>query len=298
MRQDVSLDGVVDIHAHCGPSKLPRRVDGYELAVEAAEAGMDAVVMKEHFLPTAYGVTYIERLLAEQDIDIEVFGSAVLNYPVGGFNPFAVQSALDYDAKVIWAPTIDAKNDGDKSGGLGKKLGVDGGVAPEYKGKAGLSALNDDGELDADVKLCIDKMAEAGAVFCVGHLSHEETFAIAEYTDSIGYEKLVIDHPNYYITELDYDQQQELAEYGATINLPFGALSPRFRWASIEELAENIRTVGVENCVISSDLGQLGNPSTPEGLRMFGEMLLMQGFTEAEFHTLAADTPKALLDMA
>lgn len=297
MRQDFDVDGVVDIHAHCGPSPLPRRVDGYELAVEAAEVGMDGVVLKEHYLPTIYGVPYIDRLLADDGIDIEVFGSVVLNYCNGGFNPFMVQSAIDYGAQVIWAPTIDAKHDGDKSGGLGKKLGVDSGQTTEYEGKDGLTALDDQDELKDEVKLCVDKMAQADIVFSIGHLSPAETLALVEYGESIGYDRIVIDHPNFHITDLSINQQQELVNHGATINLPFGALSPRFRWASIEEIADNIRAVGIENCVISSDMGQTGNPSSPDGLRIYGEMLLMEGFTEDEVRTLAKRNPKRLLGL-
>lgn len=295
MRQDVSLAGAVDMHAHCGPSSLPRRLDGYELAVEAAEVGMDAVVMKEHFLPTQYGVSYIDRLLERDGHDIDVFGSIALNYSNGGFNPFAVQKAIEYGTRVIWAPTIDSREDGQKSGGLGKKLGVDGGRDPEYEGKSGVYALDDDGELASDVRLCLDKIVENDVVFCIGHLSNEETFAIVEYLADRDHDRIVIDHPNYYVTDLDLDQQRRLADMGAHLNFPFCSISPRFAWTTPAEMAENIRELGPDQCIVSSDLGQMGNPRPTDGLVMLGELLLMEGITESEFRTTVESNPKTLL---
>jgi len=296
MQGNIDLGGAVDIHVHCGPSKFPRRVDGYELAVEAADAGMDAVVMKEHFLPTVYGVPYIDRLLERDERDIDVFGSLVMNYCNGGFNPFMVQTALDFGAKVVWVPTIDARNHGEKTNGVGKYLGMDD-VAEEYRGKTGLYALTENGELKDDVALCLDKIVEHDAVLGLGHGTYEETHAMVEYLGEQGHSKVFVDHPNYYITDFDREQQQTLVDFGAYINFQFAAVSPKFHWLHAEELADNIRNLGVDNVMVSSDMGQIPNPSSPEGLRILGELLLEEGFSREEYRTMVETNPKSALGM-
>lgn len=296
MAGTIRLGGAVDLHSHVGPSKFPRRVTGYEYAREAAEADMDAVVMKEHYLPTAYGTEYIDQLLAVDDADIEVRGSVVMNYCNGGFNPFMVQTAIDYGAAVVWAPTIDARNHGEKTAGVGMYLGVEE-VPPEYEGKTGLYALDDDGNLTEDVELCIEKVAENDVILAIGHVSNEETFAMTEYAASLGHDKIMIDHPNFEITDLDRDQQKELVTMGATLNFPWAGMSPKFQWTSPKEVYDNVRDVGVDNCVVSSDVGQPQNPSSPEALRIYGELLLEQGLSVDEYRVLVEENPKALLGL-
>ncbi|WP_435348570.1 DUF6282 family protein [Haloarchaeobius sp. HRN-SO-5] len=295
MRDRIDLSGAVDLHTHVGPSPFDRRVDGYECAIEAAAAGMDAVVMKEHHLPTVYAEPYIDRLLDRDGTDIEMLGSVVLNYCNGGFNPFVVEAAIQYGARVVWGPTIDARHHAEQTGSLGAFLGVDAGR--EYDGRDGIYALEDDGTLRPEVCLCLDKVVDGDLLFCLGHLSFEETREVVTYLTERGHDRVVIDHPNYHVTDLDLDQQRELVDLGATLNFPFMAISPKYHWISSADLAENIRDVGVENCVVSSDVGQLVNPSVPESLRILGETLLEEGFAPAEFEQLVETKPKELLGL-
>lgn len=295
MTPTVSMDGAVDMHAHCGPSVIERRGDGFEIALDAAEHGFDAIVLKEHFLPTAYAVPYIQRSLEAHDADIDVVGSVVLNYCNGGFNPFMVEYACLYDAGVVWAPTIDAQRDAEVSGGLGNKLGVDFGDNPEYRDKTGLNALTDDGDLRDDVRLCIEKIADHDAVLAIGHLSYEETLAMVEYCAELGHERVMIDHPSYPITDFDLDQQAELVALGATMNHVFGGISPRSAWETADEFYEHVRAVGVDNSIVSSDQGQMGNPTPAQGLSYLGEILTGNGLSVAEYHDLVEHNPKDLL---
>lgn len=298
MQGTISLEGAVDLHVHCGPSLFDRRVDGYELAVQAAEAGMDGIVMKEHHLPTVYGVPYIERLLEQADAqyDIEVMGSAVMNYCVGGFNPFLVQTAIEYGAAVIWAPTIDASNHGERTTGLGQYLGREG-VSEEYEEATGLYAFDETGELRTAVELCLEKIADNDVVFAVGHLTYEETRAMLEFLADRGHDKVVIDHPNYFVTDFSHEQQQELVDLGAYINIQFASVSPKFHWLSPGDVFENVTSIGIDHCVVSSDMGQVANPSGPEGLRIFGELLLEEGLSSDEYRTLVETNPKQLLGL-
>ncbi|MFB6297888.1 MAG: DUF6282 family protein [Salinirussus sp.] len=293
MTERIAVDGAVDIHTHVGPSPLERRVDGYECAAEADAAGMDAVVLKEHFLPTVYGAAYVDRLLARDGADVDVHGSLVMNYCNGGFNPFAVETALSYGARVIWAPTIDAAHHAEQTGQLGAFLGREAG--PEYDDRSGITALDGSGRLRDPVRLCVEKTAAAGAVLAVGHLSFDETLALTEYATDCG-GTVVVDHPTYPVTDLSRSEQETLVGTGAVLNFPFMAISPKYHWIDADALADNIREVGVDNCVLSSDVGQVFNPGVPESLRVFGETLLAEGLSRAEVDAMLKETPKRLLD--
>jgi hypothetical protein len=299
MTETTSLENAVDLHSHCSPSPFKRRVDAYEYAREAARAGMDAVVFKEHFIPTTYGVSLVERLLERDGLDIMPVGSVVLNYCNGGFNPFMVQTAIDYGAKVIWAPTIDARNHGKKTEGVGNYASLIGGgtddIGQEYKGKSGLYALTESGELKDDVRLCIEKIADHDVALFIGHLTFEETRRMVQYADELGHDKMVIDHPNFYITDFNRDQQKKLVSMGAYMNLPYSALGPKFHWLSPEDFYNNLRDVGVDNCVVSSDVGQPGNPTSPQALQFLREILLDEGLSTEEYRTLTVTNPKSIL---
>lgn len=293
MTDRIDLDGVVDIHTHAGPSPFDRRGDGYEAGVDAAAAGIDALVVKEHFFPTAYGTSYVGRLLDRDGLDVDVLGSIVLNYCNGGFNPFAVQAAIDYGASVVWGPTIDARHHAEQTGELGNFLGVAAGEA--YDAVDGISALDDDGDLRADVRLCIETVVANDVVLALGHLSYDETYAMMEYAAELGHDKLVVDHPTYHVTDLSIEQQESLVSLGAVLNFPFLAISQEYGWNTVPDLAANIRAVGVDNCVVSSDVGQSATPGVPESLRALGGALLDEGFSASEFRQLTAHEPKRLL---
>ena len=61
--------------------------------------------------------------------------------------------------------------------------------------------------------------------------------------------------------------------------------------------AEAIRAVGPANCILSSDLGQAGNPLPPDGFGEFLVALRAKGFTDAEMQTMARDNPARLLGL-
>lgn len=299
MRSNVTLEGAVDIHTHATPSLSERRGDGYEVASVAAHAGMDAVVIKHHYLPSVYGVPYIDRLLDRDDADIKVVGSVVLNYCNGGFNPFMVETAIELGAGVVWFPTLDARYHGEKCLGVGQSPGRDepAELGPEYEGKPGLYALTEEDELTADTKLCIDKIVENDVLLAVGHLSFEETRRIVRYAADRGHDKIMVDHPTAYMTDFSLEQQHELVADGALMNYPFMQISPKTTAMNSSDFARCLRELGIKNCVVSTDVGQFGNPHSPDALELLGEILLDEGLSTSDFRTLVERNPKSLLGL-
>ena len=61
------------------------------------------------------------------------------------------------------------------------------------------------------------------------------------------------------------------------------------------KLAESIRRVGVDNCVISTKFGQWMNPPPVEGMRMAIAALLDVGMTTNEVEKLVKTNPLTLI---
>jgi len=88
-----------------------------------------------------------------------------------------------------------------------------------------------------------------------------------------------------------------LAKNGSFIEFTFIAfLASEFRHDPAE-MVDVIRTVGAEQCIVSTDLGQKFNPLPVEGLRMFIVTLLKYGITEDEINLLTKINPSKLLGL-
>src|ERR1700690_2163415 len=103
-----TLSGAIDMHTHADPDGVPRKLDAIDLARLVKERGMRAIVLKNHYEPTA-SLAYIVR---KQVPGIEVFGGISLDLTVGGVNPAAVEWMTKVKGgygRVIWLPTFDSE---------------------------------------------------------------------------------------------------------------------------------------------------------------------------------------------
>ena len=95
------LDGACDLHVHCSPDVRERKTTALELARAARDAGMSALLLKNHeFSTVALAATVSEALGG-----FPVYGGIVLNEAVGALNIAAVEIALRMGAKEVWMPT-------------------------------------------------------------------------------------------------------------------------------------------------------------------------------------------------
>src|ERR1700726_2544611 len=103
-----TLTGAIDIHAHSDPDGTPRSIDAIDLAKLAKSRGMRAIVLKNHYEPTA-SLAYIVR---KEVPGIEIFGGISLDLTVGGVNPAAVEWMTMVKGgygRVVWMPTFDSE---------------------------------------------------------------------------------------------------------------------------------------------------------------------------------------------
>ena len=97
--------------------------------------------------------------------------------------------------------------------------------------------------------------------------------------------------------KMNLEQMKQAAAMGAYLEFVYNALIGPGRSFEMPEYASAIRAVGPEHCILSSDLGQAGNPLHPDGLEAFFRGLRGQGFSVAEIDRMAKTNPARLLGM-
>lgn len=294
MRTDLELlKGTIDIHVHSAPDLYRRISDHVELARAAREAGFRALVIKSHNFATA-----ARALIVQKEVPgIDVFGGIVLNLPMGGLNPVAVETAIKYGARQVYMPTVDSTNHSSLTGGEvgqhGKGLVVEGGWSQYTRTRPRIRLLDAKGELVPEVQVILRMVAEANIILNCGHISYEEMERLVPAAQAAGARKIVVDHP--YFTRLTIEQQEKLVSAGAVMNYTAGEILPRWWRVSVEDFAAGIRRLGVENVLISSDCGQLHNPPSIEALRLTIQLLLEESFSEHEIRAMFHDRAAQLL---
>ena len=294
MRQDLELlQGACDIHIHSSPDVFVRLYDHIDIAKQARDAGMRAVLMKCHHQGTADRMPLVARVVS----GIDVFGSLNLNYPVGGLNPWAVDTAIRYGAKKIFMPTVDAAHHVEITGQVGGYKGIataDGKQTSRlYENYRPIGILDEKGKVLPEVHDILELVAEANVILSCGHLSGEEIRTLVGLAKEKGVQKVVADHP--FWSKLPFALHEELAGAGVMLNYTFMEISPRWWTLSVGELAESIRKIGPERVVLSSDVGQLHNPPPVEALRLLFEILLEEGIPPDDIRRMAHMNPANLL---
>lgn len=286
------LQGAIDIHVHSSPCLYKRLYDHAELASEAKKAGMRAIVLKSHHLGTADRAYFVRKMVP----GIDVFGSITLNFAVGGLNPFAVDAALRLGARVVWMPTVDAEFHRQAFGGTGQytrpSLRVEGKLPAFYSKKPAMRLTTDSGDLVPELWDIIDLVAKANVVLICGHQSIPEKEALIKCARQAGVKKVILDHPQDPFT-VPVEKQKELVAMGAMVNYVY--LRVRDGVQPIETVASEIREVGAENIVISTDLGQIDGPPPAEGLKSFIEGLLEVGIRRDAIDLMVRRNPAKLL---
>jgi len=62
-------------------------------------------------------------------------------------------------------------------------------------------------------------------------------------------------------------------------------------------LAESMKLVGAEHCIMTTDFGQIDNPPAPEGLKLFIQAMLQNGISENDIEIMVKKNPAKLLKL-
>lgn len=275
------LRGGYDLHIHAAPSPFHRLMDEFDLLWEAGEAGMAGIMLKSHYESTAVRA---ELVNSHGNSPARAYGGIVLNWPVGGLNPYAVENALKRGAKIVWMPTRDSKNSlcaGDMPG--------------DFFRREGITVLDAAGSLKPVVFEIMEIVKKYGASLATGHLSPEESLLLCREGAGQGV-RMVLTHPEFDRTVVDVQTQTELAKLGVCIEKCWYNVAEGN--CSAETMAAHIQAVGPAHCFLSTDRGQ-GNREHPvEAMIRFVSLLLAQGVSEEDISLTLGEVPKQVLGLS
>jgi hypothetical protein len=271
-----TLEGASDMHAHAAPDGTPRKIDVLDLARTAKAAGMRAIVIKNHYEPTA-SLAYVVRKAVP---GIEVFGGISLDLTVGGVNPAAVEWMTKVEGgygKVVWLPTFDSESQ--------VKLTGD---------KRPFAPVTRDGKILPEVLAVIALAAKHDLVLETGHSAPQESLLIITEAKRQGVRHVLVTHamasPGGSMT---LDQMSEAARLGALLELVHSPLTDE----QLRKEAEAIRAIGAASFVLSSDLGQPPNPLHTDGLLALYKGLMAHGVSAADIDVMSRRNPARLLGL-
>lgn len=285
----MNIKGAFDTHVHFAPhAKVRANTDALSLARLAAEKDMAGLVLKCNTFPSV-GIAYLARLLCPE---LKIFGGIVINPQIGGLNPAAVRAAISYGegkpgeyCRFVCLPTFYSARD----------------IEFHHKNEAPIELVKDGRAVDG-LKRILDLVAENSLVLMTGHTGEKELFPVVEQAVSQGVRNIVLCHPSSPVVGLSLEAQKALAGMGAVMQqccvetYPYYEKKYGIPGPSFDDLAEAIRFVGTEHCIIATDMGADAglNPNPADGFANYINELEKRGFTEEELSAMAAEHPLEL----
>ena len=274
----------IDIHVHIGPEIIPRKFTVSDL-IKSEKGKIRGMVLKNHFYPTS---PFIAEISDSEDLIL--FGGIVLNNSVGGLNPEAIySSSLIIDKPImVWFPTINAANFLNKS---------EFEIAPELVNKKEFKARKAKDvkpvKLDKKIIAVLKTIKTTNSILATGHISWAESVALIDLALKIGIKKIVITHPIYQRIDMPIKVQKDLAKKGCFIEQSYSMYV--IDKIPIAEIANQIKEVGSQSVILSSDVGQTFSPSPSKALEKFATLLEKGEITRNALYQMLVKNPRTLL---
>jgi hypothetical protein len=280
--------GAIDMHVHSYPDVFGRSMDDIDVANLARAKGMRGLLLKNHVATTADRAALVMKVVP----GIEVWGGIVLNNAVGGINPAAVEwmhRMYGGRGKVVWLPTFDAdkhiKTLVDKNG-----AGIR--VAPE-------------GKVTAQMEEVLKIIARENLLLATGQIHPEEVITVVRRAKELGVKNIMVTHGLTNIPGLSMEQAKQVVAMGATIEVcylqfmtgPNAAQAWMKHWSQVAGamVASAVKELGADGIVLSTDLGQQGNMTHPDGIENMISALKAAGISDADIDIMLRKNPARLL---
>ena len=288
------LRDAYDLHVHSAPDVLPRKMDDIEMAQRIIASGMKGYALKSHYFCTAERAQTIRKLYPS----CNAIGTITLNSSVGGINPMAVEMAARAGAKLVWFPTVDSEHElAHLAQSPSEKLPYWAKIKEQMKAEGILSptiCILKDGKLKDEVFSVLDIIARFNMILATSHISKAEAFALVKAAKEHKVERIIITHVDFPSTFYTIEEQKELLKSGAFVEHCY--TTPATGKGAWEVAIEQIRAIGAERVVLATDLGQTAGVFPDEGLALYGEKLLANGFSEADVRTMIVRNPAWLIE--
>lgn len=272
------LQGVYDLHIHTSPDVSPRRCGDLELAQRLQNAGMAGCAIKSHFADTAGRAAVLRTLFPNLDIA----GGIALNRSAGGINPQAVERTAQMGGKMLWFPTLEGLEYQRYRHGSDK-------VDPA----SFLTVFDQDGRLLPQVYEVLEVASHYDMVVGTGHLSAREGLAVVQAARERGVTHIVLTHADNPANQYTVEQQLQAVRMGAMVEHCY--FTTYYQRTSQEEIARQIRAVGCDSVILSTDFGQVNSPYSDEGMLEYMQRLLECGISRESLVQMTHRNPYQLL---
>jgi hypothetical protein len=293
---DRLLVGAIDLHCHSGPSVMPRDLDHIEAIEEASQAGLRAVLFKDHFYASDPVVALLRSHYSH--LGVELLSGVALNNSVGGINRYAVDHSIKLGGRIVWMPTFSAANHIDqhrRDKHFDEKF-------PTTKEKmlepAPLQALDANGEVHDELKFILDLIAEADLVLSAGHLHISEIWPLFEEAKKRGVNRLLVNHP-IYVIGAEIEDVRRIVDMGAYVehSICMFVEGSKFKLYDPSTLDALIKAGTLDRTILGSDLGQVGNPRPTEGFRAVIGICLDLGYSEDDIRKMVSTNAARLFGL-
>ena len=112
-----------------------------------------------------------------------------------------------------------------------------------------------------------------------------------------GVQRTLVTHATTAPVLMNVEQMKQATRLGAYIELVGGSVSPAAA-SRLDQLAETIRHVGPQFCILSSDLGRKGNPLPADGFAALLDAMRARGFTDQELGVMTRANPARVLGLS
>lgn len=280
--ENESLQGAIDVHVHAEPCSLSARSQDYtQVAIDAARAGMRALVRKDHYYSTvgeAYAIQHhIDHLVGTGALAhrVEVYGGIPLAFSIDAAQ---IRQALRLPGfKMIWCNPIN-----------GEPLVRDGKVRPEMERIIALAG-------DHGIALTLGAPSHSRKKYG-GLDDYEGLMPLVERVAELG-ASAVLDHP---LSSFTADQIAALTPDGVYAGLFCYPSLPSLIKAPVvdpERTRELVRRIGPARCVVASDVGMLLEPTALEAFRMMIRLLFALGFNRQDIDLMLKVNPARLIGL-
>ena len=250
---------------------------------------MRGIVLKNHVSETASRAVLVMKVVP----DIEIWGGIVLNKAVGGVNPDAVEwmhRMYGGRGKVVWLPTFEADKHLktlSKPDARGLVVAPGGRVTPE---------------MEAILKI----IARENLVLATGHVHPDEIVAVVARARARDKRRFDQSCPDQH-SGAEHGAGQAARRDGGVHRDRLPSLPRRPRrvasfltyWTQVnaKRVAQAVNTIGAQSLVISSDVGQSGNMTHPDGLELAVGEMKSEGILDADIDLMMRKNPARLLGL-
>jgi predicted metal-dependent phosphotriesterase family hydrolase len=158
-------------------------------------------------------------------------------------------------------------------------------------------SVSRNGALLPETRAVIAAIARHRLVLATGHVSAAEALLLLREGRQQGVAHMIVTHAMNPPVLMDVAQMQEAARLGAMIEFVGGSLATADAPARMDRFADAIRRIGIQSCVLSSDLGQKANALPADGYAAFLMAMRDRGFTEADIARMSRENPARLLGL-